>query len=132
MQMRNWISMAMADRTTQDKGRRGEEIALEYLRRRGYAILERNYRCRFGEIDLVAKEGQTIVFVEVKSRRSVSCGIPAEAVGPAKQKKMAAVALCYLQEKRLHDRAARFDVVSVLMKHPKPEIEIIRDAFELP
>ncbi|MBN1546791.1 MAG: YraN family protein [Syntrophaceae bacterium] len=121
----------MTDQSTRDKGRNGEELALAYLQKKGYAILERNYRCRYGEIDLVAKNGSTIVFVEVKSRRSNAFGSPEEAVGIAKQKKLSIVALYYLMEKHLDDRFARFDVVTVMNAGKKPEIRIIRDAFDL-
>ena len=121
----------MNDQSTRDQGQRGEDIAWEYLKKRGYKILERNYRCRYGEIDLVAKDGETIVFVEVKSRRSAAFGEPEESVGPAKQKKISTVALCYLEEKHLHDRPARFDVVSILTGAGEQNILLIRDAFDL-
>mgnify|MGYP001004929930 CR=1 FL=1 len=121
----------MTDQSTRDKGRGGEDLALAHLQKKGYVILERNYRCRYGEIDLIAKDGPTMVFVEVKSRRSNIFGSPEEAVGIAKQKKLSTVALYYLMEKHLDDRCARFDVVTVMTAEEKPEIRIIRDAFDL-
>ena len=121
----------MTEQSTRDKGSGGEELALTHLQKRGYVILDRNYRCRYGEIDLVAKDGSTIVFVEVKSRRSTAFGSPEEAVGTVKQKKLSTAALCYLMEKHLDDRSARFDVVTILSSGEKPEIRIIRDAFDL-
>jgi putative endonuclease len=121
----------MNDQSTRDQGQRGEDIAWEYLKKRGYKILERNYRCRYGEIDLVAKDGETIVFVEVKSRRSAAFGEPEESVGVAKQKKISTVALCYLEEKHLHNHEARFDVVSILTTTGEHKIVLIPDAFDL-
>jgi putative endonuclease len=121
----------MSDQSTQEQGRRGEDIAWEYLKKRGYKILERNYRCRYGEIDLIAKDRGIIVFVEVKSRRSAAFGEPEESVGLAKQKKISTVALCYLEEKHLHNCEARFDVVSILSVAGEQKIVLIPDAFDL-
>ncbi len=130
--MQNWISVSMIDQlSTRALGRHGEDIAWEYLKSRGYRILERNYRCRYGEIDLVAKDGETIVFIEVKSRRTAAFGDPEESVSLAKQKKISTVALYYLKDKGLHDRPARFDVVSVLASVPGQQITLIPDAFDL-
>jgi putative endonuclease len=120
--------MSLARRNT---GRRGEELASAYLQAAGYRILERNYRCVFGEIDIVAEEGQTLVFAEVKSRRSGSYGDPQLAVGLQKQKKVSRVALHYLKERGLQDRCARFDVVAVKLWPAESRIELIRNAFEL-
>ncbi len=117
--------------STRVLGRQGEDIAWEYLKRRGYRILERNYRCRYGEIDLVAKDGETIVFIEVKSRRTAAFGDPEESVSPAKQKKISTVALNYLKDKGLYDRPARFDVVSVLASVLGQKVTRIPDAFDL-
>jgi len=121
----------MNDFSTRDRGRCGEDIAGQYLKKQGYKILECNYRCRYGEIDLIARDGETIVFVEVKSRRSAAFGEPEASVGLAKQKKISTVALCYLEEKHLHDRPARFDVVSILTVTGEQNILLIRDAFDL-
>jgi putative endonuclease len=112
-------------------GKNGEELAAEYLVEAGYKIVERNYRCAFGEIDIVAEEGQTLVFVEVKSRRSEAYGSPQMAVSRGKQKKISQVALHYLQERRLNHRSARFDVVAVKLLPSGCGIELIRNAFEL-
>jgi putative endonuclease len=120
--------MSLARRNT---GQRGEDLASAYLQAAGYRILERNYRCVFGEIDIVAEEGQTLVFAEVKSRRSGSYGDPQLAVGLQKQKKVSRVALHYLKERRLQDRCARFDVVAVKLWPAEGRIELIRNAFEL-
>jgi putative endonuclease len=117
--------------TTIHTGKQGEELAAAYLARAGYRIVERNYRCLFGEIDIVAEEGATLVFVEVKSRRSSAYGDPQLAVGPRKQKKISQIAMHYLGERRLGHRSARFDVLSVRLLPGGPRIELIRNAFDM-
>ena len=112
-------------------GKRGEELAAAYLAEAGYRIVERNYRCLFGEIDIVAEEGETLVFIEVKRRRSDAYGEPQLAVGHQKQKKISRIAMHYIQEKRLQHRPARFDVAAVKLLPSGCRIEIIRNAFEL-
>lgn len=112
-------------------GRQGEDLAAGYLERAGYRIIERNYRCLFGEIDLVARDGGTIVFIEVKSRRSDRFGPPQASVGPKKQKKMSQIALHYLEQNQLHACKARFDVVAVSLLPAGHRVELIRDAFDL-
>jgi len=112
-------------------GKRGEELAASYLKAAGYRILERNFRCSFGEIDIVAEEGQTLVFVEVKSRRSGSFGDPQLAVGYQKQKKISKLSLFYLEKRRLCHRQARFDVVAIRLLPAGHRIELIRNAFDL-
>jgi putative endonuclease len=94
-------------------GAAGESAAAEYLRKRGYRILESNVRCRLGELDLVALEGGTVVFVEVKSNRGGRYGAPEEMVTPAKQRRLTRLALWYLQRRGWLGRPARFDVVAV-------------------
>ena len=117
--------------TGKHTGKKGEELAAAYLAEAGYRIVERNYRCFFGEIDIVAWEGETLVFAEVKSRRSDAYGTPQLAVGREKQKKISKIALHYLSEKHLSLCPARFDVVAVKLLPEGPLIELIRDAFEL-
>jgi putative endonuclease len=112
-------------------GKKGEELAAAYLAEAGYRIIERNYRCLFGEIDIVAEEGGALVFVEVKSRRNEAFGSPQTAVGLEKQRKLSRIALHYLQEKHLGNRPARFDVVAVKLIPSGNEVELIRNAFEL-
>ncbi len=114
-----------------EKGKKGEDIAAVYLRKKGYRIVERNYRCRYGEIDIIAMDAGDIVFVEVKSRKSESFGSPEEAVSIVKQKKISNVALNYLQEKGITDHNARFDIVAVRLIPEGNRINIIRDAFDL-
>ena len=112
-------------------GKRGEELAAAYLVEAGYRIIERNYRCLFGEIDIVAEEGETLVFVEVKSRRSDAYGDPQLAVGPQKQKKISRISVHYLADRHLRHRPARFDVVAVKLLPAGHRIELIRNAFDL-
>ncbi len=112
-------------------GKKGEEIAVAFLKSKGYMIIERNYKCLFGEIDIVAKDGDTIVVVEVKSRKSEEFGDPQVAVGREKQKKISRISLKYLEEKRLYPCNARFDVVAVKMLPAGTTIELIQNAFDL-
>ncbi len=111
-------------------GRRGEDIAAAHLSKHGYRIIERNYRCRQGEIDIIAMDGTALVFIEVKTRSSDRFGPPASAVDAGKQGRMAHAALKYMADKCLSDTEARFDVVSVVVSGDEHRAEIIRDAFE--
>jgi len=113
-------------------GERGEAIAEAYLRGRGFTILEKNYRGKTGEIDIVAREGDTIVFVEVKARRNLAYGPPQLAVTPFKQRQISRTALTWLAHHRKPNAIARFDVIAILVpEHEVPQIEHIRNAFEL-
>jgi putative endonuclease len=112
-------------------GEQGESLAAWYLRKNGYKIIEQNYRNRLGEIDIIAREKKTIVFVEVKSRRSVRYGSPKWAVTTKKQRKISMVALHYLKTTRQTDVKARFDVVAITANRDEPQIEIVKNAFEL-
>lgn len=99
----------------QGLGRTGERLAAEELIRRGYRIVERNYRCRYGEIDLVAEDGADLVFVEVKTRRGMAYGMPEEAINGRKRQKLMQVASFYLDVHACADRAWRIDAVAVQM-----------------
>jgi putative endonuclease len=112
-------------------GELGENLAVWYLKQNGYKIIEQNYRSRMGEIDIIAKDGKTIVFVEVKSRRSIRYGSPKWAVTPKKQRKISMVALHYLKATQQTDTKARFDVVAITSNQDEPQIEIVENAFEL-
>jgi putative endonuclease len=112
-------------------GEKGEAIAVQQLKKEGYKILEANYLTKLGEIDIIAKDKNTIVFVEVKARRSVNFGSPKEAVSIQKQKKISMVALYYLKTTKQMTTKARFDVVAVNLNRDKPRVEIIKNAFEL-
>ena len=107
-------------------GKKGEEIALKYLKKKGYKILATNYRCPLGEIDIIAKYKKVIAFIEVKTRRSSTFGLPQESVNQRKQYQLSKVALY-----RLTKTKARFDVVSVLIDNDSEKVELIQDAFEL-
>jgi putative endonuclease len=112
-------------------GRNGENLAAWYLKKNGYKIVEQNYRNRMGEIDIIAREKKTIVFVEVKSRRSIRYGNPKWAVTPKKQRKISMVALSYLKATQQTGAKARFDVVAITSNRDEPQIEIVKNAFEL-
>lgn len=107
-------------------GAEREEQAARFLRQQGFQILERNFRCRQGEVDLVARENGVLVFTEVKYRSGLGCGYPSEAVDFRKQEKIRRTALYYLCRKGLpEDTPCRFDVVSIL----GDRAELIRNAF---
>jgi putative endonuclease len=112
-------------------GSQGEDLAADHLRRMGYKILERNYRTRHAEIDLIAKHRGALVFVEVKSRRSFRYGDPKWALTPAKQRKISMAALTYLKQQDAMNRRARFDVVTLQQRDGNLHIEVIDNAFEL-
>lgn len=110
------------------KGRAGESTAEEYLAVRGYDILEKNYRNRFGEIDIIAKDGETFVFIEVKTRNTGLHGLPADAVDIRKQRRIGRVALSYITVKKIVNQPCRFDVLSIC----DDRVELITDAFDIP
>lgn len=114
-----------------DRGRDGEEAAWEHLRRAGYALLERNLRSRLGEIDLVVERDETIVFVEVRSRRGARFGTPFESVDARKQRRIATVAAQYLARRKLDGRRARFDVIAVEWQDRGPRVDHLENAFEV-
>jgi putative endonuclease len=111
-------------------GKAGEEAAVQFLRQHGYRILERNYRCRFGEIDLIARDGRMLAFVEVKTRRSQKYGPAAAAVTLQKQRHLIKASQAYLIQRKKVDELCRFDVVTVAMEAQLPYIELIKDAFQ--
>jgi len=113
-------------------GQRGEDAAARFLKRKGFRILERSHDSRLGEIDIIAVDDRTIVFVEVKTRANTDAGHPTEAVDALKQRRMTQAALAYLKSKRLLESAARFDVVAVTWpaESRRPTIEHYRSAFE--
>jgi putative endonuclease len=113
-------------------GEMGESIAATFLKGAGFSIVERNFRCVCGELDIVARDGRTIVFVEVKCRNNQNYGPPQLAVTPFKQRQISKAALVWLSKRRLYDAEARFDVVAIVLHESDlPEIEHIRNAFEL-
>ena len=111
-------------------GKLGENAAAGYLRQKGYRILEQNYRCKIGEIDIVAEKSGRILFIEIKTRRSDHYGAPEESVHTLKQKKILRAAEWYLKEHKATDRPVGFEVISVLWHDGRnPEIRYIPNAF---
>lgn len=109
----------------------GEEVALRFLKANGYKILVKNYKSKLGEIDIIARDKDTICFVEVKTRSSDRFGLPQEALSDFKQRQIAKTALSFLKENKLLDKKARFDVIAITLQEDSPKIDLIRDAFEL-
>lgn len=113
-----------------DLGKKGEDLAVELCREKGFVVIEQNYRTPFGEIDIIAKDGNIVVFIEVKARTGTAYGAPFEAVTRRKRDKIKKVAMSYM--KRLKKEVpARFDVISISMKSGRPDLEYIQDAFEI-
>lgn len=112
-------------------GKAGEEYACRELERRGYAILARRFRTRMGELDIVARDGRTLVFIEVKARRSVRFGEPVEAVTWQKQQRLARMAAEYVLQHGIGDAGCRFDVVSVRFDGTlRPHVDVVKNAFD--
>lgn len=113
-------------------GKRGEEIAVAYLKNLRYKIAERNFRISLGEIDIIAWDGDTLCFIEVKTRMTIEHGTPWEAVSRIKQRKLSQLALAYLKSRHLLKAKARFDIVAVTQnEHGQEEAQVLQDAFEL-
>jgi putative endonuclease len=125
----NWFRRLFPKKTL---GKRGETAAARYLRRRGYKILARSDRFGLGELDLVALDRETIVFVEVKTRQSGAMGHPAEAVDDHKQRKLTRLAETFLKRHQLLECPTRFDVIAITWPAKKwfPTIEHIKNAFD--
>lgn len=115
----------------QKLGREGESMAVRYLKKQGYKILERNYRTPVGEIDIIAKAEKTITFVEVKTRSTAYPDSPKSAVTPQKQRKISMAALTYLKATAEENTRARFDVIAIKSSSATSEIEWVKNAFEL-
>jgi len=106
-------------------GKIGEDIARTYLKQNGYTIIKSNFKNKIGEIDLIAKEGDVLVFIEVKYRKNTTFGLPREAVNLEKQRKIRLVAMSYINKYKLHNAPCRFDVLEILDR----EITLIKDCF---
>jgi len=113
-------------------GKWGEDLACSYLLKNGYIILQRNYRCRFGEIDIIANKSSELIFIEVKTRTSIEYGYPSEAITYKKQMRYNKLAMCYLKETGRKSVSCRFDIIEVLVNRNKNTIFInhIQDAFQ--
>ncbi len=128
MGLRSWLAERFPPKSL---GRRGEDVAARFLKRSGYRILARGLDSRLGELDIIAVDGRTIVFVEVKTRSSTDAGHPADAIDLTKQRRMTQAALAYLKSHGLLQHAARFDVVAITWteKARRPTIEHYKNAF---
>lgn len=118
----------MADKRG-DFGRRGEDAACAYLERHGYKVVDRNYRCRWGEIDVIAVKGGTLAFVEVKTRHNLRFGTPGMAVTYAKQQKIRTTALHYLQQQQKGYNNISFDVIEILADDGKAKLRHLPNCF---
>jgi putative endonuclease len=110
-------------------GRRGEKIAERYLKRRGYRIVTRNFRAAGAEIDLVAMDGATVVFVEVKMRRGEGAGTPEDSVDGRKQRQIRRAAEVFAARYHASDRDWRFDVIAISGAGRRTQVELLKDAF---
>lgn len=115
----------------QVRGKSGEELACGWLKKNGYKILLRNYQTKLGEIDIIAKDKDTVCFIEVKTRHSHRFGLPLEALSTFKQRQIVKVALLFLKKNNLLEKKARFDVVSIVYSKDRPKLDLIKGAFEL-
>ncbi len=114
-----------------DLGKQGEDLAFKKIRSLGYKCLCRNYRCPLGEIDLVAQDGDTLVFLEIKTRKGRSLGYAKEAVDARKRRQLSKVALAYMKANGCCDVKSRFDVVAISFQGVGKEIEVVQNAFDL-
>ncbi len=119
--------MSPGPRSTAARGRDGEDAAVAHLRGLGYVIVERNYRCRLGELDVIARDGDVLCFVEIRTRARADRGSALETVGADKQRRIARVAAHYLAARRPTASAIRFDVVGITAG----QLVLVKDAFRL-
>ena len=128
-----WLrrSESLASDGRRHTGESGEALAVRFLKKDGYKIIEQNYRCKLGEIDIIARDGRVLAFIEVKARRTGEFGGPKWAVTPKKQRKISMVALEYLKKTKQMEERARFDVVAIRLLPDRPDVEIIKNAFDL-
>lgn len=112
------------------KGKQGENAAASYLKKHGYKIVEKNYRCKFGEIDIIALDGDILSFIEVKTRSSREHIPPEFTVTPNKQKKIKKCAVCYLGKHGIENRDCRFDIAAVTTGERGKTIRLYKNAFE--
>ncbi len=135
---RSWVSLGdcvdrwyeeLPHRRRVPLGKRGEEIAARHLRRRGYRVLERNFCAAGAEIDLIAIDHETYVFIEVKARSSTIFGVPAEAVDARKAQRIRRAAALYLRRNHAEERPVRFDIVAMVGAGRIGRVELLKDAF---
>jgi putative endonuclease len=127
--VRNWLCRRLP--TGKSLGQRGEDAAARFLKRQGFRIIERSHDSPLGEIDIIAVDERTVVFVEVKTRTTVDAGHPTEAIDATKQRRMTQAALAYLKSKLLLQQPARFDVIAITWPGDshEPAIEHFKNAF---
>jgi putative endonuclease len=111
--------------------RYGEDLAYKKIKRLGYKKIIRNYRCSLGEMDLIARDGDTLVFIEIKTRRRRPTGYAKEAVDERKKRQLSKVALSYMKANECGETRARFDVIAISIREGKPQIEVVKNAFDL-
>lgn len=123
--------MAKEDQKNKRKsGSEGEDLACEFLKNLGYQIIERNFFYGHGEIDIIAKDGEILVFAEVKYRKNLEFGMPESAITRSKQNQIRKIAEAYLYQREIRDQQCRFDVVAILQfKGSEPQINHIINAF---
>ncbi|MBZ0167545.1 MAG: YraN family protein [Candidatus Omnitrophica bacterium] len=120
-----------AEEQTTHIGGIAEQVAADYLRQRGYTVILQNYRCQIAEVDIIAKDGDVLCFVEVKMRTAGEQGHPLESITPRKQRKISLAALTYLQEQDLCDRQiVRFDVVAITLESEICDVQLVKGAFD--
>lgn len=112
-------------------GKFGEDLAFKKIKHLGYKNIIRNYRCPLGEVDLIAKDGNTLAFIEIKTRKGKSIGYAKEAVNAKKRRQLSKVALTYLKSNDCYGAKARFDVIAISIERDKPQIEVIKNAFDI-
>ncbi len=111
-------------------GKTGESLAVDFLKQKGYALVCQNYRTRFAEIDIIARDGDTLCFIEVKARTRTDKALPRQAVTVAKQRKIITAAAWYLKENNLHDQRSRFDVMEMVLNKGRWQVNLIPNAFQ--
>ena len=114
-----------------DLGKLGEDLALKKIKRLGYKCITRNYRCSLGEVDLIARDGESLVFIEIKTRKGKSLGYAKEAIDSRKRRQLSKVALAYMKSNKCPEAKSRFDVVAINLSDEGDQIEVIRNAFDL-
>ncbi len=120
----------MEEKNKRAAGTKGEEIAIDYLQKNGYTILDKNFRVgRMGEIDIIARESEYICFIEVKTRSSTVFGMPCEAVDRRKQERITRLSQVYISRRHLHDRNIRFDIAEVFKEKAGVRVNLIKNAF---
>ena len=127
-----YCTLMLAGQRRRERGQQGEREAEQFLSAQRYAIIAKNYRSPFGEIDLIALDRQTVVFVEVRTHTGPAFGDPLASVNARKQRQIAKTALHYLSCHRLHDHEARFDVIGIRWQGERPQLTHVKGAFDLP